>query len=138
MKRKRVYTDEPDPMDMLDVIEESRQDAMARREAAVEHMGTMALEALLNGEDPREIARKCGFNVERKPGVTVNTVDPLTGRLMSDFRSIFDPSYGTPKHTAEQRFAHWLGKRVTDLILEKMGEEKVVPTPGLWGSDNDD
>ena len=134
MKRKRIYTDEPDPMDMLDVIEESRQNAMARREAAVEHMATMALEALLNGEDPREIAKKCGFEVERKPGVTVNT-DPYTGRLMSEFRSIFD--YGTtqPEHTAEQKFANWLGKHVTDLILEKMGEEESAPKPNrLWGS----
>jgi len=106
-------------MDMLDVIHESRQNAIAQREAALDHMGTMALEALLNGENPREIAKKCGFRVGSNPSHLEPGAYVVTNMgMMESLLHYGEP----PKHSDEQKFAYWLGKHVTDLILEKMGE----------------
>lgn len=109
----------PDPLDMLDVIEESRQRAMATREAALEHMATVALQALVEGVPVKEIAVRCGFVAVDEVGVedddnAESSESSWSGALVfSSFMA------GAPRRkTLQQAFASWLAEAVKKRVLE--------------------
>jgi len=106
-------------MAMLEVIEESRQRAMAQRDAAVEHMASAAVSALVAGEDIRRIAKACGFDLEAPPVVRTESGG-----------SFFAISWGVKSESQVERFAQWLGEAVRNMALAKIGEngiETAVP-----------
>lgn len=105
----------PDPMAMLEVAEQSRQDAMARREAAVAHLATLALQALVEGHDVREIARRCGFMLDGDP--EPEEVEQHT--YASFMNTVLSYSYGgEPRKSPEQHFAEWLSQVVKERVEE--------------------
>lgn len=104
---------------MLDVIEESRQRAMAQREAALDHLATVALQAIVEGADVRDVARRCGFAaVEKKPARPDGPVSlGMSGGLMS-----YMLGAEQPEPTPDERFADWLAQAIKKLVLEGMEE----------------
>jgi hypothetical protein len=97
---------------MLDVIEESRQCAMQRREAAVDHMATVALQAIVEGRDVREVARRCGFAKMAEKVAPAEVPAEMSGGLLF--------SWGTerPEKGPDERFADWLAQAVKKLVME--------------------
>lgn len=109
----------PDPMSMLEVAEQSRQDAMARREAAVAHLATFALQALVEGHDVREIARRCGFMLDGDPEPTDDAeqmVARVGGGLFASYMAL-GLGVESPK-APEQNFADWLSQVVKERVEE--------------------
>lgn len=105
----------PSALSMLSVVNESRERAMAQREAATEHLAALALSAITQGEDVREVAKLCGFDLdapaEPEPEPDVTTI---TGMLALHARG--------RQPTQAQRFAHWLGEAAQRIVLEQLGE----------------
>lgn len=102
----------PSAMDMLEVIEESRQRAMATRQAAVEQLASFALQAVCEGHDLRRVAKACGFDLDAPPAVRMQD-----GSMMSMLLG-----WGPRETTQVERFAAWLGKSTQELVLKRLGE----------------
>lgn len=109
----------PDPMSMLEVAEQSRQDAMARREAAVAHLATFALQALVEGHDVREIARRCGFMLDGDPEPTEDTEQMVAWAAGGLFVPYTTRGLRSERPKApEQNFADWLSQVVKERVEE--------------------
>jgi hypothetical protein len=108
----------PDPMSMLEVAEQSRQEAMARREAAVAHLATFALQALVEGHDVREIARRCGFMLDGDPEPVEENTEGFSmgGILFSGASYVYGG--GDRRKSPEQHFATWLSTVVKERVEE--------------------
>ena len=104
-----------DPLSMLDVIEESRQRALDQRENAVQLLAAFALKAIIEGENIREVAERCGF------AAVVETSDPPVSpeeremglRCMSSMLWS-----GRVQKSPQEGFADWVCKALKDRILE--------------------
>lgn len=108
-----------DPLSMLDVIEESRQRAMEQRENAVQLLAAFALKAIIEGEDIKEVAERCGFECSRPKTTKEATANVHEFGEMSMFRGFF--SYGGESQTTpEEGFADWVCKALKDRILEAL------------------
>lgn len=110
----------PDPMDMLEVAEQARQEAMARREAALAHLATFALQALVEGHDVREIARRCGFMLKDEPEPAADGEGIAEGHLFAQMMGGHFSMYsGTePRRSPERHFAQWLSQIVKERVEE--------------------
>jgi hypothetical protein len=107
----------PNTLSLLAVVEESRQRAMQQREAAVDHLAALALQAIVQGEDVREVAKLCGFDMDAP--VPAPEPSPGEGGLFS--MHPWGPS--APKPSPAQGFAQWLGEHTQKLVLEGLGEQ---------------
>jgi hypothetical protein len=59
--------DELDPMNVLDITEDTLQELHEKRQNALNMQADAAIRAILNGAPPAEIAARCGFKEEKVP-----------------------------------------------------------------------
>jgi predicted xylose isomerase-like sugar epimerase len=116
-----------DPLSMLDVIEESRQRAMEQRENAVQLLAAFALKAIIEGEDIREVAERCGFERPRPSSVAEANANVRanvheTSEMGLIRQAFFSYNYGGGERQTDpaEGFADWVCKALKDRILEAL------------------
>jgi hypothetical protein len=106
-----------DPLSMLDVIEESRQRAMEQRENAVKLLAAFALKAIIEGEDIKAVAERCGFAAApekaQEPVGEYSEMGFMSSMLLGTVRRQPSPHEG---------FADWVCKALKDRILEALND----------------
>lgn len=108
-----------DSMDMLHVLRESRELAARRRDATVRWMGTLALRAIVEGNDPREVARQCGFDPESDGRDDEDDMDSMMERMMGQM-GLTLVSPGGRRTTGMDQFVRWLQDAVGDLVQDRI------------------
>lgn len=101
---------------LLEVAEDARQRAIEARKTALRFMVATALVAIARGEDPRAVAKACGWSDEDArlpPDATVQT--PLGPMIMSD---LMYAGFPVQQQDQMERFAEWLADGVKHLIKE--------------------
>jgi hypothetical protein len=90
--------DEVDAMSMLDVCEEAYKNFEQKRMNAQDLQRQYAIMAILQGEIPEEVAKRCGYRVDDSPLAAQTMDEVLRGMMM-----------GSPGRPSEmQQFANWL------------------------------
>jgi hypothetical protein len=112
----------PDDLTMLEIAEEAYQHFNAKRENALDVQRRAAVQAILNGAVPEEVAQKCGFDVDKEAA--------QAGVMMTPFGP--QPISASPPM---EGFAHWLCRWLHRQII---GYDRANDGPYLDPPDEDD
>lgn len=119
-KEFEVDPNAPKAMDMLDVLEEASTRAQRSRKAALEMQAAIAIRAILEGADVREVATKCGFDLSTGGGGQDEQ------HVMASIQgTMYEAIFGSPQQVDELgRFVNWLTNCMATIIRQKLGVEE--------------
>lgn len=104
-----------DALSMVEVIEEFGNQQQGRLKNAIKLQRLYALQALLNGESPLEVASKCGFDGRRQIEATKDPVADFAEQLGIPLQMM-----GIPGRNKSQPalcdFHDWLAEGIADLV----------------------
>jgi len=98
--------DKINPLDVLDIAEDTLQELHEKRQNAINVQAEAAMRAILDGHPPAEIAARCGFKEEKIPPNTLQSM------------------FGSRPLTAEECFGQWMASWVYKQIVGYTPEDQ--------------